>query len=195
MSTTLLARATAMLRRARRLRSRRGIAALEFGIIAPVFVTLLAGAVDLGNYVEISLALNAQVAAGANFALVNAASANSTAGATLASNVASIVANGRATGWANDVVVVNDGPTVTTTGGTATASGTAAPADSIYCPSGSPPSWTWNTPVGANYNCPGGGTSGKFVTIVATRAYTPIMLGYIFAPSGTITAATIVQVQ
>ena len=78
--------------------------------------------------------LNSAVSAASNYVVVNACNVNSTGGATLASNAATIVQSSQGSSWANASVVVNNGPTSTINNGTATAGGTAANADSCYCP-------------------------------------------------------------
>src|SRR5215469_13925078 len=107
----------------------RGIAAVEFALMTPVLCFLLVGAIDLGGALFTRFQLDSAVAAGANIAQVEAANVSSTNGATLASNIASIVENSAGSGWANDTVVVNNGPTTTVTnGGTPSNGGSASDA-------------------------------------------------------------------
>src|SRR5450755_148179 len=86
----------------RRLLSRRqsGIAALEFGLLAPVFLIVLAGTVDIGSALYTRISLEAAIAAGADYALVHAGMVNSASGQALASNIATMVTTA-------GVVVVN----------------------------------------------------------------------------------------
>ena len=51
---------------------RRGIAALEFALLAPVFVTLLLSSADVANRVQTSLRLEGATRAGAQYAAANA---------------------------------------------------------------------------------------------------------------------------
>lgn len=174
---------------------RRGVAALEFGLLAPVFMIGLAGMVDLGNALVAKFILEASVSAASNYAMVNAAKVSATDGATLANSLGLITANARKAGWADSVATVNNGPKVTVTSGAAVASGTAANADSCYCPTGSASSLTWGGAVACGNSCASGSTAGKFVLISASHTYTPIFSQYSFAPSGTMTVAALVQVQ
>jgi len=176
-------------------RCARGAAALEFGLLVPIFMLILAGGVDIGNAVLGNMLTNAAVSAGSNYALVNAGNVSSSAGATLASNIATIVANSNGTGWANSSVTINNGPTASVTSGTLSNGGTAANADSCYCPTGTASSPTWGTAVACGNSCTGGGLAGKFVVVTATYSYTPLIGGYSFAPSGNITAAMMAQTQ
>jgi len=170
----------------------RGIAAIEFAIIAPLFCLLFVAAIDIGSAVYTRFKLDAAVSAGANYALINAANVSSTNGATLGSNIAAIVENR---------IVVNNGPTVTVSGGTSTTPGTQttggtnAPADSCYCPTGTTTSFTWGAAQTCGSACSGGGRAGKFVTVVATRTYNPIFSNYGLIANDTITASATVETQ
>jgi len=179
----------------------RGIAAIEFAIIAPLFCLLFVAAIDIGSAVYTRFKLDAAVSAGANYALINAANVSSTNGATLGSNIAAIVENSISSGYANEVIVVNNGPTVTVSGGTSTTPGTQttggtnAPADSCYCPTGTTTSFTWGAAQTCGSACSGGGRAGKFVTVVATRTYNPIFSNYGLIANDTITASATVETQ
>ncbi|MBI0539262.1 pilus assembly protein [Roseomonas sp. KE2513] len=50
------------------LRSRSGVSALEFGLIAPVLALLVAGGIDVGNAMQQTLRLEAAARAGAQYA-------------------------------------------------------------------------------------------------------------------------------
>ncbi|HEX4160123.1 MAG TPA: TadE/TadG family type IV pilus assembly protein [Rhizomicrobium sp.] len=176
-------------------RSRSAVAAIEFAFLMPVFLILFAGIVDIGMMLVEDYRLDQAVAAGEEYASINASSVNSTNGATLASNIATAVENANGNAWANDSVIVNDGPSVTMTNGTASSGGTASNADSCYCPTGSPPSWTWGSSMTCGASCAGGGTAGKFVAITATASYTPFLTIYHFINSGTLRQSAVVETQ
>jgi Flp pilus assembly protein TadG len=175
--------------------SRAGVAAIEFALLMPVFLFLFVGVVDLGMMLFQDYELDQAVAAGAEYAAVNPSNVSSTGGATLASSIATAVESANGSAWANDVVVVNDGPTVTVTGGAAVSSGTASNADSCYCPSGSPPSWSWGSAATCGSSCSGGGSAGKFVTITATAVYNPLLAGFAFITSRTLRQSAVVETQ
>ena len=173
----------------------RGIAAVEFAFVVPILCLLLAGAVDLGGVLYTQFQLNNAVAAGAAYAEINASQASSTQGATLAQNVANVVAKSQ--NAMDDSIIVNNGPTSTSTSGSLTAGGTASNADSCYCPTGSAGSPTWGSATACGTACPGSNTgyAGKFIAISATAHYTPLFSSYGLVQNGTITASTIVQVK
>jgi Flp pilus assembly protein TadG len=176
-------------------RANGGIAAVEFAIIVPIFLMLFMGVIDVGQMLYAYYQLDQAVAAGAQYAALNAANVTSTNGAALATSIATIVENANGTAWTNDTVVVNNGPTVTVTNGSAASSGTASNANSCYCPTGSPPSWTWGTAMSCGASCPSSGQSGKYVTVTANYSYTPILALYTFIHSGTLTQSAAVETR
>jgi Flp pilus assembly protein TadG len=173
------------------------IAALEFALVAPVLFLMFAGMTDLGHTMYMRIRLEAAVAAGANYALVNANKVDSTnAGKDVAIEIATLVTDSNGGTPPNATVVLNDGWTVQVTGGAQSVSGSAGNADSFYCPTGSPPHWSWGTAVAqGGAACADGSTSGKFVTITASSSFTPLISFEGFGPSGTITVNAAVQVQ
>lgn len=171
-----------------------GVAAVEFAVLAPIFGLVFAGMADLGGVLYTQFRLNAAVSAGANYALINAASVSSTSGPNLANTIAAVVENNTGSNWANDTVVINDGPTTTITGGAAAASGTPANADSCYCPTLSS-TVAWGAAATCGSACSGGGLAGKFVTISATRTYQPLFSNYGIVQNDQITVSTSVETQ
>ncbi len=178
-------------------RDDRGIAAVEFALLTPVFCLLLAGVVDLGGALYTKFKLDSAVTAGANYAQINASNVSSSNGAALATNIATIVETSQGSAWADDGVVVNNGPTAATTSGAQTTGGAASNADACYCPSGAVAAFNWGSSTTCGAPCPGSasGYAGKFVTITATKTYTPIFSSYGLVQNNTITATAVVQVQ
>ena len=178
------------------IRARGGAAAIEFAITVPVILLIMVGVTDLGGMLYMHYQLETAVAAGAQYAAINTSSVNSTSGGALASSIATVIANANGNGWANDAVVVNNGPAVTMTSGTATTSGTASNADSCYCPSGSPPNWTWGSAATCGSTCSDGSTAaGKYVTITASATYTPLLTAFNLINTSTLTQSVVVEAQ
>jgi Flp pilus assembly protein TadG len=177
---------------------RSGVAAVEFALIAPTLILVLVGLIDLGGMLYTRFQLDASLSAGANYAIVNGTSVDSTSSASLASTLAALVSTGNWTNWATSSVTVNNGPTATSTGGGAvTTGGSASSADSCYCPTGTASSSvSWGGAQTCGVTCTGGGYAGKFVLLSVSRSYTPIFSGYgIVSRSGEITTSSLVQVQ
>jgi Flp pilus assembly protein TadG len=177
-------------------RDDRGIAAIEFALIAPLVAVVLAGTVDFGCILFNKFKLDEAVNAAANYAMVSNGQVNASSGATLAGTLSTLVATSHGSGWADVTVTVNDGPVSSYASGTQSSSGTASPADSCYCPTGVASSVTWGAAHTCNATCTGGGYAGKFVLISATRPYSPLFnAGYGVVSGRTLASATLVQVQ
>lgn len=173
-------------------RDSRGVAATELAMLAPVLALLLAGAIDVASSIYARFGLNSSVNVGAYYALNNASSANSSNGATLASQISRLTASARETDWANVTATVNAGPTSVTSNGTTTASGSAAAADSCYCPTLADGAVSWGSAKTCGASCADGGVAGKFVLIQARRDFMNI-LG--FLSDGQSSVQTLVRVQ
>lgn len=188
---TLLKWACGMLAR----RANQGAAAVEIALYSVVFLPLLGNTIDVGMLIYTHFQLDAVVAAAAQYAMINAANVNSSNGASLASSVAALVANGHSSGWANSTVVVNNGPSASVTNGSTSSSGVASNADNYYCPTGSTGNWIWGSAVAAGSSCGTNLTGGKFVTVSGSRKYTSIFPGISVVRTGPISDSVIVQVQ
>lgn len=174
--------------RENRLSDRRGVAALEFALLAPLFMMMLIGGVDFADAYMAKSILDATLSSASNYALLNTAMAP----ATLASNLTAIIANSSGVVF-DGSVVVNNGNTSTVTGGMTSNGGSAN--TNCYCPSGTPPTLTWGMPVACGTVCPGSGIAGNFVSMNATYSYVPILTGYAWVPSGTLSASAVVQTK
>ncbi|MGH7054363.1 MAG: hypothetical protein ACREFA_11165, partial [Stellaceae bacterium] len=162
---------------------------------ATALLTLVAGTIDLGTLIYTEARIDAAVAAGAEYAAVNAASVDSANGATLADSIATIVANANGSNWAESGVCVNNGAPGMANGGTAPTACNGN-ADNSYCPTGAPPNWTWGSSLTPGSACGGsGGIAGKFVAITASRNFTPVFPAFGFVPSGTISQSALVETQ
>ncbi len=173
----------------------RGVAAMEFAVTMPLLALMMVGLVDLGRAIDLRLRLEADVAAAANLAIVQASQVSSANGATLATSIGDAMGGNLGTTLTSGVVIVNNGPTVTISNGVATASGAAANADDCYCPTGTAPPYAWNSAVTCGSTCTGGGYAGKFVSVSETQSFVPAFSSYGLLPSNQISASAIVQVQ
>ncbi len=185
-----------LIRRWARLLARRdGTAAVELALLSPLLMILLAGIIDFSRVYYQEIQLSTAVAAAGQYALLNAASINSTGAASLAATLSGIVANSNGSAWAGATVTVNDGATSAIAGGTTTPSGTAANANSCWCPTGSTTSAAWGAAATCGTSCAGGTFAGKFVTINGTRAFIALFGNYGLISNKTLNQSTIVQAQ
>jgi len=162
------------------LRQNRGTAAIELALISPMLLILLAGIIDFGRVYREEIELSAAVAAAAQYALVNAASINSTNAASLATTLTGIVANTNGPSWASASVTVNNGP---------------ANANNCWCPTGASTTWGWGSAATCGSTCAGGTLAGKFVMITGTRSFSAIFTSYGLIGNTTLNQSAIVQAQ
>jgi Flp pilus assembly protein TadG len=153
-----------------------GAAAVEFAIFLPFFVLIIAGTFDLWYLIYSASQLTSAVSAGALYAANNATLA-STSAATLQSNTQSIVANANGTNWATSTVDVNNGDVT-----------------HCYCPTGSPGSWNWGSTITCGTAC-SGGVAGQFVSITATRTFSPLIPTFGLTENSTISRSAMVETQ
>jgi Flp pilus assembly protein TadG len=170
----------------------RGVAGLEFALVAPIIALVMAATVDIGIEIFLRSQLDDSLSAASNYALVNASQVSSAGGAALATATAGLVANMHGTRWATSTVTVNAGPTATSAGGS---SGAASAASSCYCPTGSASALTWGNPQTCGVACSAGGAAGKFVLVTASVAYTPLFPRFGLTVGGQLTSASLVKVQ
>jgi Flp pilus assembly protein TadG len=172
----------------------RGTSAVEFALLGPVLCVLLAGMADFGGAVYVKLSLDGCVSAASNYALTTASTLNPTSAPTLASNLAQVLSSSQSTNWADSNVVLNNGPTVSITGGVATSGGTAMTIANCYCPTLST-GLNWGNAVPCGSSCPNGSLAGRFVSLSASRTYSPIFSSYGIVQNGVINASSVVQLQ
>jgi Flp pilus assembly protein TadG len=155
-----------------------GVALIEFAICATLFLTILAGVVDIGRVLWTTAQLDAAVSAGAQYAANNAARVASDPSG-LATDIGNVVANLNGSNWATATIAVNNNDST-----------------GCYCPSGSPGNWSWGAAKTCASACSaGGGIAGQFVTISASRPISPIFSSFGFVGNGSISRDALVQTQ
>ena len=176
-------------------RDRRGISTVEFAVVAPVILFILAGTMDLGRALMTKFEASSAVSASTNYALLNASRVTADAGAALAGEIAAIASSSLQQGQGVITVEVNNGPKVVVTNGASVSSGTASNADSCYCPTVSGTTVTWGGTKTCGSACAGSGVGGKFVVISASKPYTPMFSNFGIIDADAITVQAIVQPQ
>ena len=176
-------------------RDRSGASALEFALLAPVFIVIAAGIIDIGTLLHTKYRLNAAIAAGSNFALVNGHDISDEQGSVLAMNIAKVLAGEQPASNSNSTVLVNNVAQVQVAGGVATTASMPGTGDACYCPTRSGSAITWGSPKTCGSVCSGGGVAGKFVLISISKPYSPMFGGYGFVEADQITVSAMVQGQ
>ncbi|HTJ56395.1 MAG TPA: TadE/TadG family type IV pilus assembly protein [Devosiaceae bacterium] len=168
----------------------RGTAGVEFALLSPILLFILAGTIDFGLMIYTSGGLDKSVAEVTNYAIVHGSSASSAGGAALAAKLLAI-----APAAVDISVVVNGGPQLTRINGAVTTAGTVSTADVCHCPTSSNGTVTWGGALTCGAACSGGGVAGKFVYIAESVPYSPLFGDYGFVKNHSLFASSLVQVQ
>lgn len=172
------------LRRAALLRSdRSGVAAVEFALVAPLFLLLIVGLVDLGIAYHAKLRVNAAISAASYYAFQKGqglTAATAPAYKTSVEGVASSLLDKLSDDLSVEVRI-NDDPT-------------GAKASTTFCVSGYPP--VFKAAGATSSRCGGNTTSGKFVRIDVSGHITPIFLSAnLFGGSLSVADSALVRIQ
>lgn len=177
------------------LRDERGVSTIEFAMIVPVLLLILAGIVDIGGALKAKFDLNSSVSAASNFAMINPDSVTKEAGSQLAAQVTAIVRGGLSGSAGAVEVVVNNGPSTTYGNGTTRNQNGAGDADECYCPTRSGDAISFGVEATCGSACASGGTAGKFVVIRASKPHSPLFGGFGIVKAGNVSVQAVVQTQ
>ncbi len=142
-----------------------GVAAVEFGMLLPVFALVCVGAIDFGLAFDAKLQLATAVGEGGQFAFLSGATVQP-------SQVETVVQNATNLSPISVSVTYN--------------------AASCYCPSGSPPTLAAQS---CGSSCSSGAPAGKYVVINATYRYPAIFPTYALLANPVITETVTTRVQ
>ncbi|PYE26765.1 TadE-like protein [Rhizobium sp. PP-CC-3A-592] len=144
-------------------RDNSGVAAVEFALVAPLFLLLIVGLVDLGFAYHAKLRVNAAISAASYYAFQKGQALTAATAPAYKTDVEGVASNLLAN-LSDDLsvaVFINNDPT-------------GAQASTTFCVSGYPPAFT---AAGAkSVSCGGNVTSGKFVRIDVSGHITPIFV-------------------
>ncbi len=175
--------------------ARAGMSTVEFALVAPVFVLLIAGTVDFGFALHKRFEIGSALSAGANYALLRAEDVNAENAATLAGQIAAVVAGNAGSGEITVTVNVNNSRSVTIAGGEANVGEGDASADVCYCPVRNSDGVFWGASVSCGGTCPAGGTAGKFVAIEIAKAHDPLFSAVTPEALQSVSLSTFLQAQ
>lgn len=171
-----------------------GIAAIEFALVAPIFILVFTASVDLGLVIFSRFRLEAAVSASASYAIAHADQVDSTNGAELAQNMALMIASSYG-GDATALIQVNNGSQASYNGMKIKISGVPSQANACYCPTGVASKVDWGSQRTCGSSCPDGGRAGRYVSVAAQQAYVPFFAMFEFVKDGSLTASAIVQTK
>ncbi|NTJ68577.1 pilus assembly protein [Agrobacterium rhizogenes] len=174
---------------------KRGNAAVEFAVLAPLFIFIMAVSFDMGSLIFARFQLEAAISNSASYALVHADQADGLNDSLLAKSIALMIARQYSSAGASASIAINDGVQANFDGATIRIDGTPASTGACYCPSGSAASFVWGSQQTCSSSCPDGANAGKYVVISAKQAYAPLFSGYNIVNDGYIYASAVVQLK
>ncbi|WP_349959217.1 TadE/TadG family type IV pilus assembly protein [Rhizobium sp. ZPR3] len=173
----------------------RGNAAVEFAVLAPLFIFIMAVSFDMGSLIFARFQLEAAISNSASYALVHADQADGLNDSLLAKSIALMIAGQYPSAGASASIAINDGVQANFDGATIRIDGTPASTGACYCPSGSAASFVWGSQQTCSSSCPDGANAGKYVVISAKQTYAPLFSGYNIVNDGYIYASAVVQLK
>lgn len=173
-------------------REETGSIAVEFALVAPVLVFVLAGVIDIGSATYAKLSLDARVTAAAEYALFQTAPNDQDSADDLALKLVGLL-QGEASETAE--VIVNNAAGAKWTGTEVATSQGPGDAGMCYCPSLGQGDLAWGAPVECGTSCADGGTAGQYVQISATTRHVTIFPGYGFIDGDRVATSTVLRLQ
>ncbi len=152
----------------------RGSIAVEFALVAPVLMIVLAGVVDIGSAAYVRHSLDSRVTTAAEYALIQPELQNTGEADDLAEKLVGLVQGG-----VTDTVEVdvNNGST------------------DCYCPTLSDGKIEWGPAKTCGDPCASGAVAGQFVQISATARHVSIFPGYVFSDGNTVSASAVLRLN
>ncbi|QAB00912.1 pilus assembly protein TadE (plasmid) [Agrobacterium tumefaciens] len=191
---SILTRRATHLRILRILQDTKGNAGIEFALVASIFVLVLLASTDLGMLIFSRFRLEEAVSASASYAIAHADQVDGANGDELAKNLALMFASNYQ-GDATALIQINNGSQASYNGTKIKIGGVASHANACYCPKGSASSVEWGSQQTCGASCPDGGRAGRYVSVSAREAYTPLFSALDIVKADSITASTIVQTK
>lgn len=151
-------------------RSETGSAAVEFALIAPVLVLLLAVTFEIALMVRARFTLISVISAASNHTLAIAGAGDGASAHDMASKVVSLLAGGGRDATVN----VNNAVSAQLSGGSITITQHGGSILDCYCLSRSEPGLVWGGATQCGAACADGNIAGAFVEISAQTPFTPI---------------------
>lgn len=170
-----------------------GVSSIEFAFMAPIFLLIVAGTVDIGGALVARADINAAVSAGSNFLLVNAPRVPS-APEDVARQAVVITGDWLPAGGVARITI-NGGLMVEYADGGLATSGNKASADQCFCPQGTGSSMVLGSSLECGKPCGTGGYAGRYVQVSASHSYNSLFTGFGVLPSnGTVSISSTVNV-
>lgn len=147
-----------------------GTAAVEFSLILPIFLILLAGIVDIGLALNWKLAAETRLSSTANFIITKDFSFDPNEEATFLSEIGNFLSQTSIQNYSaqEDVFFINLNNSISLTASSGVASQNDSPGEvtSCYCPTGVNATFSWGNELNCDTICQDGNTAARYATIM-----------------------------
>jgi len=167
-----------------------GNIAIEFALLAPVLLLIVAAVVDIGSAGILSQRLNVKANAAADYILLQAAPEDKDAATTLATSLVGLLQTG---GNAIAEVDINNAVAARWADESLTTSTGGGDLTRCYCPSSSQGTVAWGPPVDCDTICTAGETAGQFVNISLGTPYIPLFPAFGFWDNDTVEVSAMIR--
>jgi Flp pilus assembly pilin Flp len=145
------------------LKNEDGVSAIEFAILAPIFVLILIAIIEFGSAILIRLELNSRISSIANFLTISGLNiSNETA---FENALIGLLDRNTAPFIREINLDVNNSVLVQSVAGAVNISGTGESISSCYCPSINDSGFTWGSGTPCNSQCSSGALSGRYIRV------------------------------
>ncbi|MFT5742170.1 MAG: hypothetical protein ACI86S_000227 [Paracoccaceae bacterium] len=171
----------------------RGSPAVEFVLIAPFFLLILAATFDIGMILRLKFGLDAQISAAANYGQTRGRAVTDAAAGPFAGEIAALMSGGRTA--MDTAVVLNEAARATMIDATLATSDLTGTMAQCYCPTPADGDIQWGTARPCLSSCTDGSTAGRFIELWASTPYISLFGGYGMTEDGTISTHAVVRLE
>lgn len=178
----------------RLLRDERGVSALEFALVAPVVLLILAAVVDFGTLIHTRTRLEIAASGATSYALAAGQGLKPENAAQLGENTARALLGQMGEGLGLEITL-NKSFITSYAGASLHQSGSTNAANLCYCPRRSDTGIEWGEPMACGVACPDGGMAGKFIAVRASLPYRPLFADYGLVENDVVSIQTMAVLQ
>lgn len=175
-------------------RNQRGASAIEFALITPVILLLLAAVVDFGLLVHNRSTLETAASSAVSYALAKGQDLKASNAQTYVATIADIASRQLDADVRVDVILNRTLVNSRTEAGP-TQGGTSSVANQCHCPTRSAGVIEWGDTIRCNAPCSEGGFAGRFLTVRASKRYQPLFFEFGLISKGSIVVETLAGLQ
>jgi hypothetical protein len=170
-----------------------GSPAVEFALIAPVFLLILTATFDIGSIIHKKFSLDAQVSSAASYSQNLGAQIVDGGAADFASAVATLAANGKTS--VDTKIILNNAMSATFVAGGMTTTDSSGIISQCYCPARVNEAIQWGAPKTCRAACTDGTVAGRFIEIHASTPYISLFGGLGIAEGSKISVSSVIRIE